>query len=222
MAAVGLTRHTTHHFLNRPPRLNSMVERIPRSVSSSRYGRRAVGRERERESADMFYCKPHTITVLLLLLFSGLYVALFTGDNDSFVVNSKWGLLAAALVFVLIGMVQFPNGNVPRSPVITCAKEREKTVQGPLCARTRLSGVACSPSRSFTKCFWCTCSSRTWTMRVSCSSTSTPRSACPFPKSRTRRTAALISRRSGRAWTCLWSHMRSDGGPRRSSCATFG
>lgn len=63
--------------------------------------------------------RPHTVTVLALLLGAILYVALYLTDNVDAAVNVKWGIYAAVGVFVLIGMVQFNDGPFVRPhPVV--------------------------------------------------------------------------------------------------------
>ncbi|PVZ97542.1 hypothetical protein BB558_006495 [Smittium angustum] len=56
-----------------------------------------------------FFHKPHTITLLVITILSLLYVALFSNDSDENL-NTKWGLLAGSMVFIVIGVILFRDG----------------------------------------------------------------------------------------------------------------
>ncbi|KAJ3179909.1 hypothetical protein HDU87_002477 [Geranomyces variabilis] len=57
-----------------------------------------------------FFYKPRTVRVLILMLVGLVYLALFVLPSEDVVFNLKVGLGAGAVVFVLIGMLQFRDG----------------------------------------------------------------------------------------------------------------
>ncbi|KAI9100975.1 phosphatidylserine synthase 2 [Phlyctochytrium arcticum] len=57
-----------------------------------------------------FFYKPRTVRLLLLMLAGLVYLALFILTGDDVVFNVKVGLCAAAVVLLLIGMLQFRDG----------------------------------------------------------------------------------------------------------------
>jgi len=69
---------------------------------------------RKDDPALNFLYQPHTISLLLCLLFLGLYLALFEVDSEAFEVRVKWGLTALVIVFVLMGTVLLRNGPFSR------------------------------------------------------------------------------------------------------------
>ena len=65
--------------------------------------------ENDEDTLDFFY-KPHTISVLVLMLSFFLYIALYVTEDADSVRNTKVGLGAAAMVLVLLGLLMFPDG----------------------------------------------------------------------------------------------------------------
>ena len=54
--------------------------------------------------------KPHTITILILVLISFLYVALYTTATTDYIMNVKIGLLAVIGLFLVHGLLMYQDG----------------------------------------------------------------------------------------------------------------
>ncbi|KAI8919140.1 phosphatidyl serine synthase-domain-containing protein [Powellomyces hirtus] len=57
-----------------------------------------------------FFYKPRSVRLLILMLAGLVYLAMFVANTDDVVFNVKVGIGAAAVVFCLIGMIQFRDG----------------------------------------------------------------------------------------------------------------
>lgn len=72
-------------------------------------------KDKDSQTSDVdptlnFFYKPHTITVLIVMLSIFLYVALSVTESDDPIRNTKAGIIAAASVLIAIGLLMFSDG----------------------------------------------------------------------------------------------------------------